>query len=116
MRLIMSEAIFSLWLPYNHRVGHFSILQLAQLIASRIDPGCRALHAWHLKGGVSAEVFAFEMMDLSGETRKLIVRRHGAADFSRNSQIAAVEFRLLTVLHDLKLPVPQPYFLDGAND
>jgi len=93
-----------------------SIFQLAATIASRANPRSQVSRAWHLDGGISAQVFAFETVDLSGATRKFIVRRHGVVDFSQNPQIAADEFRLLSALHALGLPVPEPYFLDESND
>src|SRR6478609_142117 len=93
-----------------------SMLQLASLIAFRVDPENQVLRAWQLEGGVSAQVFAFETIDLRGAAQKLIVRRHGSVDFSQNPQIAAEEFTLLQALCSHGLPVPKPYYLDESND
>ncbi len=91
-------------------------LQLLNLIATRIDAGCTVLRAWQMEGGVSAQVVAFETLDASGISRKMILRRHGTVDFAQNPRIAADEFKLLQSLFDEGLPVPEPYFLDERND
>jgi aminoglycoside phosphotransferase (APT) family kinase protein len=53
-------------------------------------------------------VTAFEIERADGRIEKLVVRRHGDRDMSRNPQIAADEFRLLQLLAASGLPVPTP--------
>jgi hypothetical protein len=69
-----------------------------EALARRIEPGSRVARAWELKGGVSAQVTAVELELGDGRTVKLVVRRHGAADLSRDPAVAAHEFRLLELL------------------
>jgi aminoglycoside phosphotransferase (APT) family kinase protein len=84
-------------------------------LARMIEPRSKLLRTWELKGGVSAQMTALEMEQPDGSRRKLIVRRHGAAERTRNPQIAADEFRLLRVLRSAGIPAPRPHLLDGAD-
>lgn len=84
-------------------------------LAARIAPGSKVLRSWELKGGVSADVTAFELERSDGGVEELIVRRHGAADRRRNPQIAADEFRLLQVLRTAAIPAPRPRLLDARG-
>jgi hypothetical protein len=63
-----------------------------EALAGRIEPGSTLLRTWELKGGVSAQVTAFEIERPNGRTERLIVRRHGAADLKRNPHIARVPY------------------------
>lgn len=85
-------------------------------LVRKVDPRSKLLRAWALKGGVSAQVTALEIMLPDGQTRKMIVRRHGAVDLKQNPQIAADEFKLLQILHSTGLPVPAPYYLDQSGE
>ncbi len=51
-----------------------------------------------------------------GQTRKLTVRQHGAADLARNPQMAADEFALLRIVHDAGVPAPAPVYLDQSGE
>ena len=84
-------------------------------IAERVAPGATILRRWPLKGGVSAQVEALELQVGDG-IRRVVVRRHGAADWKPlEPNVAAVEFALLQKLGDLGFPVPQPLFLDDTG-
>ncbi|MFO7320238.1 MAG: phosphotransferase [Chloroflexota bacterium] len=85
-------------------------------LVQRIIPGARLLRVWRLEGGVSAQVTAIECILSGGQTRKLIVRRHGAADLQRNPRVAQDEFRLLDRLYHAGLPVPKPYYVDESGE
>jgi aminoglycoside phosphotransferase (APT) family kinase protein len=87
-----------------------------EALARRIDPRSKLLGTWELKGGVSAQVTAFEIELADGRTERLTVRRHGATDLSRNPQIAADEFRLLQLLASAGLPAPTPRYLDSIGE
>jgi aminoglycoside phosphotransferase (APT) family kinase protein len=89
--------------------------RFAQLIR-RIDPQSTLLRRWVMRGGVSAQVTALEILLPNGQTKKMIVRRHGAVDRARNPRIAADEFRLLQILRSVALPVPTPYTLDQSGE
>ena len=58
----------------------------AQLVQT-IDPQSKLLRAWELKGGGSAQVTALKIERPDGQTKKMIVRQHGAADIQQNPQI-----------------------------
>jgi aminoglycoside phosphotransferase (APT) family kinase protein len=86
------------------------------VLARRIAPGSKLLRTWELKGGVSAQVTAFELERRDGRTERLIVRRHGARDLNRNPQLAADEFRLLELLRAAGIPAPTPRYLDARGE
>src|SRR5437867_5743352 len=85
-------------------------------IVQKIDPQSKLLRAWGLKGGVSAQVTALEIERPGGQTKKMIVRRHGDVDLKRNPQIAADEFKLLQILQSAGLATPAPYYLDQSGE
>jgi aminoglycoside phosphotransferase (APT) family kinase protein len=87
-----------------------------EALAGEIEPGSRFLRAWELKGGVSAQVTAFEVELADGRIVRLVVRRHGARDRRRNPASAADEFRLLQVLESAGLPAPKPRYLDRDGE
>src|SRR6266700_1857823 len=83
-------------------------------VVQKIAPQSKLLHTWKLKGGVSAQVTAFEIERPNGETQKMIIRQHGTVDLKHNPQIAADEFKLLHLLQSMRLAVPTPYLLDQS--
>jgi aminoglycoside phosphotransferase (APT) family kinase protein len=86
------------------------------LAARRAFPGSKLLRVWELEGGVSARVTALEVELPEGGTKKMVVRRHGAADGGRNPRIAEDEFRLLGILQAEGVPAPSPYYVDRAGE
>ncbi len=84
-------------------------------IARRIAPEGRLRHVWALKGGVSAQVTALEVLQPEGGIQKMVVRQHGELDLKYNPNIAAEEFRLLRMLRSAGLPVPAPYYADQSG-
>lgn len=85
-------------------------------VVQKFEPDSTLQRTWALTGGVSAQVTALEVLRPNGETRRMIVRQHGATDLSHNPQIAADEYRLLRILHAAGLITPEPYYLDQSND
>lgn len=85
-------------------------------LVHKIDPNSTLLRVWPLTGGISAQVNAVEIKDRFGQTRKLVVRQHGAVDFGLNPDIARDEFTLLTHLHVQGLPIPKPLFVDESDE
>ncbi len=90
--------------------------QQFEQVVHKIEPQSKLLRAWELKGGVSAQVTALEIEQPDRQTKRMIVRRHGAVDLKHNSHIAADEFRLLNILRSAGLPTPAPYYLDQSGD
>jgi aminoglycoside phosphotransferase (APT) family kinase protein len=89
---------------------------LFEALARRIEPRSRLLRTWELKGGVSAQVTAFEIERPDGRIERLVVRRHGAAELRRNPRIAADEFRLLELLKSAGVAAPTPRHLDAEAE
>lgn len=89
--------------------------QKFEQLVQRIDSQGKLLRIWELKGGVSAQVTAFEMECSDGQTKKMIVRRHGEVDLKQNPHVAADEFKLLQILQSVELPTPTPYYLDPSD-
>ena len=86
---------------------------LAQLLR-QVDPGLRLVRAWNLTGGVSAQVTAVTAARPGGPTETLVVRQYGAANLHSDPNVAAHEFRLLTLLNAAGLPVPRPLHTDES--
>lgn len=84
-------------------------------LVRRMDPSSKLRRTWALSGGVSAQATALEIEQPDGQTRKLVVRRHGTADLAQNPHLAEDEFRLLQLLQEYSLPAPAPYFLDQSG-
>lgn len=85
-------------------------------LVRKMAPDSTLLRAWTLHGGVSAQVTALELRHADGQTQKLVVRQHGAADLAYNPQVAADEFRLLRIVHEAGVPAPAPYYLDQSGE
>lgn len=85
--------------------------KLAPLV-QKIAPQSKLLRTWPLKGGISAEMTAFEIADPAGQTERMILRRPGEATLTQNPHAAAEEFKLLQIIHGLGLAAPRPYHLD----
>lgn len=83
-------------------------------LVRRLDPRATLLRTWRLTGGVSAQVTALEIERPDGQTTKLIVRRHGAVDRTRNPHIARDEFKLLRIAQSHGLAAPKPYDVDES--
>ena len=85
-------------------------------VVQKFEPHSKLLRAWELKGGISAQVMALEIERPDGQTKKMIVRQHGAMDRQHDPLIAANEFELLRLLHSTGLPAPMPYYLDQSGE
>lgn len=84
-------------------------------LVQSLAPGSTLLCARALTGGVSAQVTALEIQQADGSPQKVVVREYGAADLSRDPQIAEHEFRLLRHLRLAGLPVPEPLAFDQSG-
>jgi len=83
-------------------------------VVQKIDPQSKLLRTWKLEGGISAQVTALEIEHPDGQTKKVIVRKHGEVDLKQNPHVAADEFALLRLLHSAGLAVPAPCYLDQS--
>lgn len=88
---------------------------LLAAILRRYDPALRLLGATTLEGGISATVLALDVT-AGGQSRRLVLRRHGPNDLAWNPRVATHEFRLLRALCAAGQPVPEPLLLDTACD
>ncbi|WP_445486893.1 phosphotransferase [Niallia sp. 03133] len=83
-------------------------------IVKRMNEKSKLMHARELKGGISAQVTLLEILQEDGKIKKMIVRKHGEGDLTRNPQIAAYEFHLLQLLATANIRSPRPYYLDQS--
>jgi aminoglycoside phosphotransferase (APT) family kinase protein len=90
--------------------------ELFEQLVQRIVPNSKLLRTWQLKGGVSAQVTALEIVLPDSQTKKMIVRRHGDKDLRRTPHVAADEFKLLQLLQTAGLATPKPYHLDQSGE
>jgi aminoglycoside phosphotransferase (APT) family kinase protein len=91
-------------------------LSLLGVLTRKIDATATLLRAWPLEGGISAQVMAIELIPQDGTSRRLVVRKHGAADLADNPNVAADEFRLLHILRASGIPVPEPVLVDNSGE
>jgi len=75
----------------------------------------RAVRAWPLPGGASAQVHAVEIEHPDGSRGRLVLRQYGAANLSADSHAAITEYRLLKLLRQARLPVPRPWHADESG-
>jgi aminoglycoside phosphotransferase (APT) family kinase protein len=85
-------------------------------LVQRLHPAHRLIRAWQLTGGVSAQITALEVAPSDGTTQKMIVRQHGEGDLRDNPNIAADEFKLLSILQAAGINAPEPYYLEASGD
>ena len=85
-------------------------------VARRVAPEGRLLAAEPLTGGVSASMHVLEIEEADGRVCRVVVRRHGTADWRPHAEnVTRSEFALLAALGDLDLPVPRPRLLDESG-
>jgi aminoglycoside phosphotransferase (APT) family kinase protein len=85
-------------------------------LVQKIAPQSKLRRIWPLKGGISAEMTAFEIEGAEGQMRRMIVRRPGEGPLKRNPQAAAEEFKLLQLTQALGLATQRPYYLDQSGE
>jgi aminoglycoside phosphotransferase (APT) family kinase protein len=83
-------------------------------VAQRIEPNSKLLRIWQPAGGISAFIRGFEVERQDGHVIKMILRQHGEVDLKSNPHIARDEFRLLSLLYAVGIPVPLPIHLDQS--
>jgi aminoglycoside phosphotransferase (APT) family kinase protein len=85
-----------------------------QLVRAIIPQG-RLLRTWPLKGGVSAEMTAFEIEDADGHISRMIFRQPSKQTLERNLNAAEDEFKVLQLTRSLGLAAPVAYYLDQSR-
>src|SRR5260221_6925519 len=88
--------------------------KIFEQIAHLVEPHSKLLRVWDLKGGISAQVTAFEIERRDGQTHKMVVRQHDA--LNQKSHDLAQEYKLLENLHSLGLATPKPYYFDQSGE
>lgn len=91
--------------------------KLAQL-QQFIDPQSKLLRTWSLKGGISAQMTAFEVLLPDGQTKKMIRRSRLRRDRSPKEirDATAKEFKTLQLMQSIDVVTPTPYYLDLSAD
>jgi aminoglycoside phosphotransferase (APT) family kinase protein len=90
--------------------------QAFERMVQKIAPQSRLLRTWSLKGGISAEMTAFELQRPDGEMQRMIVRRPGEGALTHNPQAATDEYKLLQITQSLGLATQTPYHLDLSGE
>lgn len=85
-------------------------------VIRKFAPQSKLLRVWELKGGVSAQVTAFEIELPDGLAQKMVLRQHGDGDLRYNPHVTADEYKLLQLLHPAEMAVPEPYYLDQSGE
>ncbi len=87
-----------------------------QQVILRIDHRWRLIRAYALEGGISAQVVALEVAQADGQTKKMVLRRHGPNDLQQNPDVAEDEYRLLEITRAAGLATPAPLHLDQTRE
>ncbi|RJX37248.1 phosphotransferase family protein [Paenibacillus pinisoli] len=83
-------------------------------IAKKLNTGGELRDCRRLAGGISAVTTYIEVASSQGEINRYVVRQHGAADLSRDADIAGHEFELLRLLKQNGISVAQPMLYDAS--
>ena len=86
-----------------------------QLI-QKIAPQGKLLRTWALKGGISAQMTALELLLPDGQTKKVIVRQPGERAIKHNPNAAADEFKILEIVQSVGVSAQTPYYLDQSGE
>jgi aminoglycoside phosphotransferase (APT) family kinase protein len=84
-------------------------------VVQAADPDWRAVRAWPLPGGASAQVHGIDIERPDGGSVRLVLRQYGAANLAADPHVALAEYRLLELLYRAGLPVPRPYRADESK-
>jgi aminoglycoside phosphotransferase (APT) family kinase protein len=80
-----------------------------------IVPESTLLRAWPLRGGISAEMTAFEIKNSSGQRSRMILRQPSSQTLQRNPHAAEDEFKILQLTKSLRLATQSPVYLDESG-
>ncbi len=87
------------------------------LAARRLVCDGDLLRCWPLQGGVSASLHALEIGQPDGTIRRVVLRRHRAAEWKAlTPDVTAREYALLEALHRMGMTVPRALLLDESGE
>lgn len=90
---------------------------LPEALLRKLVPRAADSRAWKLGGGSSAQMTALELWEVGGKLYRFVIRQHPYDSRSVVGKTTAErEFRLLEVLHDQSLAVPDPIYLDLSGE
>ncbi|MGB0388284.1 MAG: phosphotransferase family protein [Ardenticatenaceae bacterium] len=92
--------------------------QRFERLVQRIAPQSQLRRMWRLKGGISAQMTAFEVVGADGQSQKMIRRSRLRRDRSvKQIRDATVkEFNTLQLVQSIGVVTPTPYYLDLSGD
>jgi aminoglycoside phosphotransferase (APT) family kinase protein len=93
------------------RPTHHQLTEVVQ----QLHPDATLIRTWVLRGGISAQMTALEVMRGDGTRHKLIVRQPNARTLQLNPRAAADEFRLLQIVQAVGVKTQTPYLLDESG-
>lgn len=70
---------------------------------------------WSLEGGVSATVEGIEVISMSGERKKLVLKKGKLGSEAIYQSVLMKEFQILSYLTNKKIPVPTPLLYDETG-
>ncbi|HUE75689.1 MAG TPA: aminoglycoside phosphotransferase family protein [Chloroflexota bacterium] len=91
-----------------------SAATLARL-TSIVAPGGRVETIRRLRGGISSGMHAIDLVEQSGDRRRLIVRRYSDYQIRRDPDLCDREWQTLTMLGRAELPIPEPVWRDPTG-
>jgi aminoglycoside phosphotransferase (APT) family kinase protein len=85
-------------------------------IAQKIVPQSQLIRTWQLKGGLSAQMTALEILLPDGQTQKMIVRQLRDRTLNDNPRAAADQFKLLQLIQSIGVAAQTPHYLDESGE
>lgn len=98
-----------------HGLDHVPVGGPLARLCAELVPGSRPTPVRRLRGGISAAMHAFDLVEPSGARRPLVLRRYGAWALSESNGVYGVAtraWRTLQLLEQLGLPAPRPVWFD----
>ncbi len=74
------------------------------------------VRTWGLHGGISASMTAFEVELPGGERKRFIARQPNDWHYQHDANPSRTEFRALSALVRMEMPVQRPYFVEEPAD
>lgn len=85
--------------------------QLLEKVVRNFDPTAKLLASWPLKGGISAQMTALEIMRGDGTIERIILRQPGSAHPTK----ARDEFNILQAVQAVGVKAQRPYWVDESG-
>lgn len=86
-------------------------------VARLLDPAARLTRVRRLTGGMSAQITVLQLVHSThrAESDTVVVRQYGPKNIAADSRPATTETRLLSLLRESGLPVPEPRLADDTS-